>query len=155
MIRIVFTLSIIACLFSMSCKKKTHKVYIKNTKGYMYDDTWVNNQLVNWDVKVVINGIDYGIIREGETIGPIEYTGTKFKIDSFIPQFKCYNQIYDNFSYLRAELGAGDNYCIHRLNDDVEAKAKLIREKKWNIPYFNDEWNWEIGFGETISATEN
>ncbi len=127
-------------------------VYIKNTKGSMYNDFWVDNKLVNWTVKVVINGVDYGIIREGETIGPIEFTGTKFEVDSFIPQYSCYNDIYKDFSYLRAEWSAGDNYCIHRLNDEVEAKAELIREKRWNITYFNDEWQWEIGYGEPVEV---
>ena len=131
-------------LLVTSCKKKDREVYFDNTKTYIYTDFLVSSANVNWDVKLVINGEDFGIIKAGEIAGPFTFTGTKFKIDSFVPQITCME------SYVSHTYDSGVTYCISALNDEVEDKAQAYRDTSWNIPVFNDEWTWDIGFGHSI-----
>ena len=137
---LVFTLLLLA-----ACSKKERDVYIENTTTYIYTDLIVSGAQLNWDVKLVINGEDYGIIKAGETAGPFLFKGTKFKIDSFVPQISCLE------AYLSHTYTTGPTYCISSMNDAVDAKAQEYRDAAWNIPVANDEWTWQIGFGNVLN----
>jgi len=134
----------ISLLLVSSCKKKDREVYFDNTTTYGYTDLIVSGASVNWDVKLVINGEDFGIIKAGEIAGPFTFNGSKFKIDSFVPQITCIE------SYVSHTYDSGVTYCISALNDEVEDKANEYRDASWNIPLMNDEWTWDMGFGHSL-----
>lgn len=136
---------VFSLLLLTACSKKEREVYIENTTNYIYTDLIVSGAQLNWNVKLVINGVDYGIIKAGEKAGPFTFKGIKFKIDTFEPQISCLD------AYLSHTYNSGATYCITSMNDEVEAKAQEYRDKKWNVPVANDEWTWQIGFGNVIN----
>lgn len=139
--RTLLILTAISGLLLMNgCKKEPTLVYVSNTKGAV-QSTLNGSKPVHWDVHVILNGHDYGIVEEGETAGPFEIKGTKIEIEKFDPDPNCIGDVlYYRHDNIRWCLSAGE----------WQTKRDEWRSAKPSIALNKTELTLEIGYGEPV-----
>jgi hypothetical protein len=122
----------------LGCEKTLVKIRISNTLTYLYNDPVLGPVPVNWDVRVVINNVDYGIVYAGDVTDYVEIRGRSLHVDAFDVQ------ISSSGKGLFYEMNNGTLWWVSK---DYTYKSDAVRGSYVSVPVNRDSWTWEVGFG--------
>ena len=129
----MLTLIILTLSFAGCEKSKTKLTITNSTTESAY--TWSHGTVdLKWDVHVVVNGVDFGVIKYGESV-EMEIRGKTMLIEKFNLD-SCLNSTV----YYKTNAG---RWCYK--ND--ESKRLLFKETQPKIPSLNGKYSWEMGYG--------
>ena len=134
-------LGIVAVFIAGCTKNRKTMVSVSNTENNSENNILHGSIITKWDVKVVVNGVDFGIIKAGEITDLIEIKGKNIEFEVFDPQ-PCFTGGFSSVYY----TVPGSTICIR--NDDDKAQA--FRDSEDQIALFDKEYNLEIGYGAAI-----
>ena len=126
----------IAAIAFAGCSKKERSIYFTNNK-YSTESFIFGSEQVNWSVKVIANGIDFGVLKPGETSEIRTITGSKLEITTFAPVEDC----FDKSVYFK---DGNTKVC---LRNDTALANKFV--KKYDIALNQTSYTIDVGYGSS------